>query len=128
MAFKTPPENLYQKSDEYVKLDGDVAYIGISDYAQDALNDIVFVELPSVGDTFKAGETFGVVESVKAASDLISPIEGEVIEVNAKLEQSPELLNADPYTNWIIKLKVIDSSASSDLMNADAYAAYCEGR
>lgn len=134
MPFKTPEDLRYARTDEWLKLDGDgdgvaTATLGISDYAQDALNDIVFIELPSVGATFKAGESFGTVESVKAASDLITPVAGEVIEINKSLENKPETINSDPFgAAWMIKLRVTDASGADKLMDAAAYAAYCETR
>jgi glycine cleavage system H protein len=130
MAALKVPENLkYARSDEWVLLDGETATLGISDYAQDQLNDIVFVELPSVGATINAGETFGAVESVKAASDLYSPISGVVTEVNAALEKQPEILNSDPYEKgWIVKLKVTDSSGAASLMDAGAYQEFNKTR
>ena len=116
-----PTELKYSKSHEWVRLDGDVAVVGISDYAQDALGDVVFVNLPQVGDEVFAGESFGDVESVKAVSDLMCPVTGVVAEVNEELDGSPELLNSDPYGNWIIKVENITGFA--DLMDADAYEA-----
>lgn len=129
MAWNTPADLKYARSDEWVRIDGSTATIGISDYAQDALNDIVFVELPSVGDSVTAGESFGSVESVKAASELIALVSGTVTEVNTALETTPETVNADPYgRGWLIKLSVSDASFAAGLMDADAYAAYCEER
>ena len=124
------PENLrYSKEDEWVKLDGDVATIGITDYAQDSLSDIVYLELPAAGTSFGAGDIFGVVESVKAASDLFAPVSGEVIEVNDALTDTPEVVNEDPYdAAWMIKVKLADPGEVDDLMDAAAYAAYCEER
>ena len=125
--WNTPDNLLYMDSDEWILVEGDTATIGISDYAQDALNDIVFVELPAVGDTFDKGDAFGTVESVKAASDLNMPVAGEIVEVNESLEETPETINADPYTDgWIIKIKV--SGEVEGLMNAEEYAAYCADR
>ncbi|HLU11243.1 MAG TPA: glycine cleavage system protein GcvH [Oceanobacillus sp.] len=124
-----PADLKYARSDEWLRLEGDTATIGISDYAQDQLNDIVFVELPEVGKTVAKGESFGVVESVKAASDLYSPISGTVTEVNTALQDQPELINSDPYgRGWIVKLKVTDASGADDLMDAEAYKAYIETR
>jgi glycine cleavage system H protein len=130
MANPNIPADLkYAKSDEWVRLEGETATVGISDYAQDQLNDIVFVELPEVGKSVAKGETFGVVESVKAASDLYSPISGTVTEVNTALQDQPELINSDPYgRGWIAKLKVTDASGADDLMDAEAYKTYCESR
>lgn len=124
------PENLrYSKEDEWVELAGDVVTIGITDYAQDSLSDIVYLELPAVGATFAAGDIFGVVESVKAASDLFSPVSGEVVEVNDGLADTPEAVNEDPYgAAWMIKVKLSDAGEIDGLMDAAAYAAYCEER
>jgi glycine cleavage system H protein len=128
-TISTPADLKYAKSDEWLRLEGDIATIGISDFAQDQLNDIVFVELPEVGKTVSKGEAFGVVESVKAASDLYAPISGTVTEVNTALEDSPELINSDPFgKGWIARLQVTDASSAADLMDAEAYKAYCETR
>lgn len=112
----------YADSHEWVKLEGDNAYVGITDYAQHALGNIVYVDMPEEGDEVTAGEEFGAVESVKAASDLISPVSGEVIEVNEALNDEPELVNQDPYANWIIKVKLSDPSEIDNLLDAAAYA------
>ena len=112
----------YADSHEWVKLEGDTAYVGITDYAQHALGNIVYVDMPEEGDEVTAGEEFGAVESVKAASDLISPVSGEVIEVNEALNDEPELVNQDPYANWIIKVKLSDPSEIDNLLDAAAYA------
>lgn len=117
---------LYADSHEWVKVDGDIATIGISDYAQHALGDIVYVDMPEVGDEVTAGEDFGAVESVKAASDLYSPVSGEVVEVNEELEDAPESINADAYGAWIMKVKISDASELENLMSAEAYAKLCE--
>ena len=124
------PANLkYTQDDEWVSVDGDVATIGITDYAQDALADLVYFELPDVGDALTAGEEFGVVESVKAASDLISPISGEVVEVNSALEDTPELANTDPYeAAWVVKVKMSNLDELDQLLDADAYKKYCDER
>lgn len=116
----------YADSHEWVKLDGDIATIGITDYAQHALGSIVYVDMPEVGDEVTAGEDFGAVESVKAASDLISPVSGEVVEINENLEDAPELINQDAFENWIMKVKVSDPSELDALMDAAAYAKICE--
>lgn len=116
----------YAESHEWVKIEGEIAVIGISDYAQHALGDIVYVDLPEVGDEVVAGEDFGAVESVKAASDLISPISGEVVEVNEALEDEPGLINQDAFANWIIKVKMNDAGEYDALMDAEAYAKLCE--
>ena len=117
------PEDLkYTKDHEWLKLEGGNAQIGITDYAQGSLGDITFVELPNVGDTFSIGDTFGVVESVKAASDLYMPVAGEVIEVNQALEDAPESVNGDPYgEGWIIRIKLTDESAAASLLDASQY-------
>lgn len=120
-------ENLrYSDSHEWVSLDGEVATVGITDYAQHALGNIVYVDMPEVGDEVTAGEEFGAVESVKAASDLISPVSGEVIEINEALEDAPELLNQDAFANWIMKVRVNDPGEVNELMGAEEYASICE--
>lgn len=120
-------ENLrYADSHEWVSLDGEVATVGITDYAQHALGNIVYVDMPEVGDVVNAGEEFGAVESVKAASDLISPISGEVIEINEALEDAPELLNQDAFANWIMKVRVNDPGEVNELMGPEEYASICE--
>ena len=116
----------YADSHEWVKLDGDIATIGITDYAQHALGSIVYVDMPEVGDEVTAGEDFGAVESVKAASDLISPVSGEVVEINENLEDTPELINQDAFENWIMKVKISDPSEIDALMDAADYAKICE--
>lgn len=117
---------LYSKEDEWLSVEGDEAIIGITDYAQDSLSDIVYLELPAVGDTFEAGDVFGVVESVKAAADLFTPVTGEVVAVNAELVESPEQLNATPYDAWLVRIKMSLPAQVDDLMDAAAYAAYRE--
>lgn len=121
---KVLAELLYADSHEWVKVDGDIATVGITDYAQHALGNIVYVDMPEVGDTVTAGEEFGAVESVKAASDLISPVSGEVIEVNEALEDTPEAINEDAFGAWIMKVKL--SAEPADLLDAEAYAKICE--
>ena len=116
----------YSESHEYVRVEGDFGYIGITDYAQNALGNVVYVDMPDVDDEVSAGEEFGAVESVKAASDLMSPVTGVVVEVNEALEDQPELINSDAYENWIIKVTIADKSELNDLMDAKAYAAFCE--
>ena len=116
----------YSESHEYVRVEGDFGYIGITDYAQNALGNVVYVDMPDVDDEVTAGEEFGAVESVKAASDLMSPVTGVVVEVNEALEDQPELINGDAYENWIIKVTIADKSELNDLMDAKAYAAFCE--
>jgi glycine cleavage system H protein len=128
-SISTPSDLKYARSDEWVRLEGDIATIGISDFAQDQLNDIVFVELPEVGTELAQGTTFGVVESVKAASDVYVPVSGTITEVNSALQDEPELINSDPYgRGWIIKLKVSDTAPLDALMDADAYLAFNENR
>ena len=116
----------YSESHEYVKVEGDFAYIGISDYAQNALGNVVYVDMPEVDDEVEAGEDFGAVESVKAASDLISPVTGTVVEINEELEDAPELLNKDPYANWIIKVEMSDPTELDNLMDAASYEEMCQ--
>ena len=116
----------YSESHEYVRVEGDFGYIGITDYAQNALGNVVYVDMPDVDDEVTAGEEFGAVESVKAASDLMSPVTGVVVEVNEALEDQPELINSDAYENWIIKVSIADKAELNDLMDAKAYAAFCE--
>ncbi|MBK8031078.1 MAG: glycine cleavage system protein GcvH [Chloroflexi bacterium] len=129
MAFNIPSDLKYLKSDEWIRIEGDTATLGISDFAQDQLNDIVFVDLPEVGTNLPKGGTFGVVESVKAASDLFSPVEGVITEVNDLLRKSPETINSDPYGNgWIVKLKVTGSVDNPDLLDAAAYTAHVDAR
>ena len=116
----------YSESHEYVKIEGEYGYIGITDYAQNALGNVVYVDMPEVDDEVEAGEEFGAVESVKAAGDLISPVSGTVVEVNEALDDAPELINQDAYANWIIKVELSDKSELDDLMDAAAYQAFCE--
>jgi len=126
---KIEPGLLYTKEDEWIKVDGDEATIGVSDHAQDALSDIVYLELPDAGDSFEIGDTFGVVESVKAAADLYIPISGEVTAVNEALIDAPELVNSDPYgAAWMIKVKINNPTELDDLMDVDAYTKYLDER
>ncbi len=117
------PENLkYSKEHEWVRVDGDIAYVGITDFAQNELGDIVFVEIDTIGDTIDADEIFGTIEAVKTVSDLFMPVGGEVLELNEKLEDDPELVNTDPYGDgWLIKVKMTDASQLDHLMDASAY-------
>lgn len=115
----------YSESHEYVKVEGDYGYIGITDYAQNALGNVVYVDMPEVDDEVEAEGEFGAVESVKAASDLISPVSGTVVEVNDKLEDTPELINQDAYANWIIKVELSDKGELDNLMDAKAYEEFC---
>ena len=116
----------YAESHEYVKVDGEYGYIGITDYAQSQLGNVVYVDMPEVDDEVTAGEEFGAVESVKAASDLFSPVSGTVVEVNEALEDQPELINQDAFENWIIKVKLSDPSELESLMSAQEYEGICE--
>jgi len=116
----------YSESHEFVKVEGDFAYIGITDYAQHALGNVVYVDLPEVDDEVEAGEEFGAVESVKAASDIIAPVSGVIVEVNEALDDEPELLNKDAFENWIIKVEMSDKTELDSLMDAAAYAEFCE--
>lgn len=115
----------YSESHEYVKVEGEYGYIGITDYAQNALGNVVYVDMPEVNDEIEADSDFGAVESVKAASDLISPVSGTVVEVNEALEDSPELINKDAFENWIIKVKLSDTAELESLMDAAAYEKFC---
>jgi glycine cleavage system H protein len=129
MALKFPSDLKYLKSDEWLRIEGDTGTIGISDFAQDQLNDVVYVDLPEVGKVLAAGESFGSVESVKAASELMTPVAGEVIAVNSDLEKTPELVNSDPYgRGWMIKIRITDAGAADSLMDAAAYEEYCKNR
>ena len=115
----------YSESHEYVRVEGDFGFVGITDYAQNALGNVVYVDMPEVDDEVTAGEEFGAVESVKAASDLMSPVSGTVVETNEALEDTPELVNQDAYENWIIKVEMSDKSELDNLMDAKAYEAFC---
>ena len=116
----------YSESHEYVKVEGNIGFIGITDYAQKALGNVVYVDMPEVDDEVEAGAEFGAVESVKAASDLYSPVSGTVVEVNEALEDTPELINQDAFENWIIKVEMSDESELENLMDAAAYEAFCK--
>lgn len=119
---KAPADLKYTKSHEWVRLEGETATIGITDHAQEALNDIVYVELPKVGTEYGVEDEFGVVESVKSVSDLYMPVAGKVLEVNKALEDAPETLNRDPYGNgWLVKVRVTDPSAVAGLLSSDDY-------
>jgi glycine cleavage system H protein len=122
MAYKFDAKAKYAKSHEWVRMEGDVAIIGVSDYAQHLLSDVVYVELPDVGDTLTKGESMGTVESVKAAEDAYAPVSGEVIEVNTELEDNPEWVNGDPYgTAWLVKVTLSDPAELDALMDVAAY-------
>ena len=116
----------YSQSHDWVKVEGNTAFVGITDYAQEALGSVVYVDMPQQDDQVNAGEEFGAVESVKAASDLVSPVSGTVVDVNSGLEDSPSLLNEKPYGTWIIKVEMSEPSQLDNLMDAKAYAEYCE--
>jgi glycine cleavage system H protein len=123
--FKTPAELKYTKEHEWIKVEGNIGTVGITDFAQDQLGDVVFVELPAIGRELKAHEQFGVVESVKTVSDLYIPVSGKVIEVNTALDGSPELVNSGTYTDgWMVKIELTNPSELESLLTADAYAAY----
>ena len=115
----------YSESHEYVRIEGEYGYVGITDFAQEQLGNVVYVDMPEVGDEVSAGNEFGAVESVKAASDLISPVSGEIVEINEALEDQPELINQNAFENWIMKVKLSDPSETDALMNAQAYEKIC---
>ena len=115
----------YSESHEYVRVEGEFGYIGITDYAQEQLGNVVYVDMPEVDDTVSAQEEFGAGESVKAASDLMSPVSGVVVEINEALEDEPELINQDAFENWIIKVKLEDKSELDSLMSAEEYEKVC---
>lgn len=115
----------YSESHEYVRIEGEYGYVGITDYAQDQLGNVVYVDMPEVGDEVSAGSEFGAVESVKAASDLISPVSGEIVEINEALEDQPELINQDAFENWIMKVKLSNPSETDALMDAQVYEKIC---
>lgn len=126
---KVADDLLYTEDDEWIRVDGNEGTIGISDWAQDSLSDIVYLELPAEGEKLERGDSFGVVESVKAAADLYMPISGEIIAVNEELMDQPEVVNEDPYGNaWMIKIAIANEEELDDLMNADAYRSYIEER
>ena len=122
---KTVEGLYYSESHEWVKVEGNVAVIGITDFAQHAMGDLSYVDMPEVDDELEAGEEFGAVESVKAASDLFCPVSGTVVEINEALEDAPELLNEDAFANWIMKVEMSDPSQLEALMDAAAYEAMC---
>jgi len=117
---------LYTKDHEWVKAQGNEAYIGITDYAQHALGDIVFVDLPEIGQEFEAGDNFSAVESVKAASDIYIPISGKILNINEALSDDPALINQDPYENWLVLIEIKDESQLNDLMNSEEYEIHCK--
>ena len=116
----------YSESHEFVRIEGEYSYVGITDYAQHQLGNVVYVDMPDVDDEVAQGEEFGAVESVKAASDLISPVTGTVVEVNEELADNPQLINEDAFSNWIIKVKVDDTEELKNLLDAKGYEAICE--
>ena len=122
---KTVEGLYYSESHEWVKVEGNIAIVGITDFAQHAMGDLSYVDMPEVDDEVEAGEEFGAVESVKAASDLFSPVTGTVVEINEALEDAPELLNEDAFANWIMKVEMSDPSELDSLMDAAAYEAMC---
>jgi glycine cleavage system H protein len=125
--MKVEPKLKYDEEHEWVRVEGDEGVVGVSDYAQDQLSDVVYVELPEVGDSFERGDILAVVESVKAASDVYMPVSGEVLEINDALEDSPELVNQDPYGEaWFVRITIADPSELDDLLDADAYQAFLE--
>ena len=129
MVYNLPDDLKYARSDEWVRIEGDTATIGITDYAQDMLNDIVYFELPEVGEDYGPDDNFGMVESVKAASDLYAHIQGTVTAVNELLEDEPEIVNAEPYEKgWIIQMSIDDASNLDTLMDAAEYSSYIETR
>jgi len=119
---------LYTQEDEWLAVDGEIGTVGVTDYAQDSLSDIVYLELPNVGDTYAAGETFGVVESVKAAADLYMPVSGEVTAVNEALVDGPEEINQNPFDALLVKIKISDAAELDGLMDAAAYKEYLANR
>ena len=123
-----PSELKYTKDHEWIRVEGDVATIGITDFAQSELGDIVYIEIETVGETVEKDEVFGTVEAVKTVSDLFMPVTGEVLELNSKLEGAPELVNKDPYNEgWMVKVKIADSSQLSHLLSADTYSSLIGG-
>ncbi|MEK6709866.1 MAG: glycine cleavage system protein GcvH [Nitrospinota bacterium] len=122
-----PKQLKYSREHEWVKVEGNIALVGITDYAQSELGDVVYVELPEVGTEVEANSTFGVVESVKAVSDLYAPVTGSVTEINRQLEEEPELVNSDPFEDgWMIKIAMSDTSELNDLLDADEYKTFVE--
>ncbi len=122
--MNVPAELLYTKDHEWLRIEGDMGYIGITDFAQGELGDIVFIEIETLGETLQKEEIFGTIEAVKTVSDMFMPVGGEILEVNPSLEESPEVVNKDPYGNgWMIKIKITDPSEADDLLSAEKYKA-----
>ena len=124
--MKVIPSLRYTEKHDWIRVEGEFAYIGITDFAQDQLGDILFVEMPEVGDEIAAGKEYGIIESSKVASDLISPISGEVVEINERLDDEPEYINEDAYDAWIVKVKLSDIDELDSLINAESYEAELE--
>ena len=124
--MKVIPSLRYTEKHDWIRVEGEFAYIGITDFAQDQLGEIVFIEMPEVGDEISAGKEYGVIESSKVASDLISPISGEVVEINERLDDEPEYINEDAYDAWIVKVKLSDIDELDSLINAESYEAELE--
>ena len=126
--MKIDPKAKYSEEHEWIRVEDGEGVIGITDYAQDQLSDVVYVELPEVGDTFEQGDIFATVESVKAASDVYMPVGGEILAINEDLEDSPELVNQDPFgAAWLVRIAISDATELDDLMDAEAYQAFIEG-
>lgn len=126
MSHQVPTDLRYTKEHEWIKIEGEIATIGITDFAQSALGDIVFVELPEIGVSLDKESAFGVVESIKSVSDLYAPVSGEVVERNEDLESQPELCNNEPYNSWMIKVKLNNESELEELLTSDAYQSLCK--
>jgi len=126
MAYNTPENLSYTKEHEWTFIEGDIVTIGVTDFAQSSLGEVVFVELPQVGDKLEKDQPFGVIESIKSVSDLYAPLSGEVQEVNEGLSDQPELVNQNPYDSWLVKIKLHNSDDISALMNSKQYAEHCE--
>ncbi len=124
--MKVVKDLYYTEDHEWLKVEGGEAYIGLADYAQDQLGDIVYVELPEVDEEYEQGEAFSAVESVKAAEDVYMPVDGKIIEVNEELLDNPALLNEDPYENWIVKIEITDKSQLDDLMTSEEYEKFLD--
>jgi glycine cleavage system H protein len=125
--MRLDPGCKYSEDHEWIRVEGDEGIVGISDYAQDQLSDVVYVELPEVGETFEQGDLFATVESVKAASDVYLPVAGEILAINEELEDSPELVNQDPYGEaWFVRIAISDPAELEELMSAEAYKAFVE--